>query len=47
LRSLRTQPPLASLWYAYQWRRDDPRPLVSAMKTLAASTADFSAGRLF
>lgn len=47
LRSLRTQPPLASLSYAYQWRRDDPRPLVSAMKTLAASTADFSAGRLF
>ena len=47
LRPLKTQPPLASLSYCYQWRRDDPRPVVTAMKALAAASADFSAGGLF
>jgi DNA-binding transcriptional LysR family regulator len=47
LQCLRSQPELASLSYAYQWRRDDARPVVKVMKELVQAAADFSAGGLF
>lgn len=47
LRRLRSEPGLGTLSYAYQWRRDDVRPLIAATRELAASHADFSAGGLF
>lgn len=47
LRQLRCDPDLAPLQYSFQWRRDDTRPLVAAMKQLTAHAADFSAGALF
>jgi DNA-binding transcriptional LysR family regulator len=48
LRLLPSSPPLAPLPYAFQWRRDDVRPVVSCMRELAVQTADFTAvSRLF
>jgi DNA-binding transcriptional LysR family regulator len=48
LRILPSTPPLAPLSYAFQWRRDDARPVVSCMRELALKTADFQAvSRLF
>ncbi len=48
LRILESHPALAPLPYAYQWRRDDTRPLITHMRELALRCADFShAGRLF
>jgi DNA-binding transcriptional LysR family regulator len=48
LRILSSTPPLAPLSYAFQWRRDDVRPVVSCMRELALKTADFKAvSRLF
>jgi hypothetical protein len=45
---LKAQPALAPLPYAFQWRRDDARPVVAAMRELAQASADFSvAGALF
>ncbi|MDC8760917.1 LysR family transcriptional regulator [Janthinobacterium fluminis] len=43
LRILDGAPELAPLHYACQWRRDDPRLLVGAMRDLVARVADFSA----
>ncbi|PHI31545.1 LysR family transcriptional regulator [Budvicia aquatica] len=34
--------PLAVLHYSFQWRRDDPRPLIEKMRTLVCDVADFS-----
>lgn len=48
LRILHSSPALAPLPYAFQWRRDDARPVVSCMRELALKTADFTAvSRLF
>ena len=48
LRVLKATPALAPLPYAFQWRRDDARPVVAAMRELAQGSADFSvAGALF
>lgn len=48
LRILQSSPALAPLPYAFQWRRDNLRPLVPLMRELAQKTADFSsAGHLF
>ncbi len=48
LRVLHSNPPLAPLPYAFQWRRDDSRPVVSCMHDLALKTANFTAvSRLF
>lgn len=47
LKLLKSEPGLASLRYAYQWRRDDSRPLIAATREIAASTADFRAGGVF
>ncbi len=48
LRVLKATPALAPLPYAFQWRRDDARPVVAAMRQLAQASADFSvAGALF
>ncbi|MGH6625710.1 MAG: substrate-binding domain-containing protein [Burkholderiaceae bacterium] len=48
LRILESHPALAPLPYAYQWRRDDTRPLITHMRELALRCADFShASRLF
>jgi len=48
LRVLVSEPALAPLPYAFQWRRDDARPVVAAMRDLAPAVADFSvAGALF
>ena len=48
LRILGSSPSLAPLPYAFQWRRDDLRPVVSCMRELALRTADFTAAsRLF
>lgn len=48
LRILHSSPALAPLPYAFQWRRDNLRPLVPLMRELARKTADFSkASRLF
>ena len=48
LRILESNPPLAPLPYAFQWRRDNLRPLVPLLRELALQTADFSgASQLF
>ena len=48
LKILAARPGLAPLAYAYQWRRDDSRPLVSCMKEHVRACADFSAAsRIF
>ena len=47
LRLLESRQALGSLRYSFQCRRDDPRPLVQAMRELSAQAADFSAGALF
>ena len=48
LRVLVSEPALVPLPYAFQWRRDDARPVVAAMRDLAPAVADFSvAGALF
>jgi DNA-binding transcriptional LysR family regulator len=48
LRVLVAKPALAPLPYAFQWRRDDARPVVAALRELAQASADFSvAGALF
>ena len=48
LRMLKATPALAPLPYAFQWRRDDARPVVAAMRELAQASADFSVvGALF
>lgn len=36
-------PPLRPLTYTYQWRRDDTRPMVQAIRELAQQTVDFHA----
>lgn len=36
-------PPLRPLPYTFQWRRDDTRPLLKKLRTLAQSTLDFHA----
>lgn len=43
LRVLDSRPPLPPLDYACQWRRDDTRPLLAAMRALVRQAADFSA----
>lgn len=42
LQVLQSQPPLAPLHYAFQWRRDDTRSLIGAMRELVAECVDFS-----
>ncbi len=42
LRLLEASPPLPALTYCIQWRRDDARPLVAALRALAGQSADFS-----
>lgn len=44
---LASRPHLASLHYSFQWRRDDTRPLVAQMKTIAVETVDFARTALF
>lgn len=47
LRVLRSDPPLLPLAYSFQWRRDDSRPLIGAMRELTLQAADFqSASRI-
>jgi DNA-binding transcriptional LysR family regulator len=48
LRVLKATPALAPLPYAFQWRRDDARPVVGTMRDLAKASADFTvSGALF
>lgn len=47
LRRLHSHPPLGTLQYTFQRRRDDARPLVAALQTLCVEVTDFSAGKLF
>lgn len=42
LQVLVSQPPLAPLHYAFQWRRDDRRELIRVMRELVCSCVDFS-----
>jgi DNA-binding transcriptional LysR family regulator len=39
---LRSRPALPTLEYTFQWRRDDRRPLLGAMRQAVADTVDFS-----
>lgn len=43
LRVLHGEPELAALPYAFQYRRDDARPLVAMLRDTVAASADFSA----
>jgi len=43
LRVLQGEPGLAALPYAFQYRRDDARPLVACLRDAVASAVDFSA----
>lgn len=43
LQVLASQPPLAPLHYAFQWRRDDRRELIRVMRELVSPCVDFSA----
>lgn len=47
LRKLAAQPPLSSLSYSYQWRRDDTRRLITTMMELVGDVADFSSANIF
>ena len=47
LRQLAAQPPLSSLSYSYQWRRDDTRRLITTMRGLVQEVADFSSANIF
>lgn len=42
LKALQSDPPLASLHYAFQWRRDDIRLLIKLMRDLVTQCVDFS-----
>ena len=43
LRVLEGDPPLAALPYAFQYRRDDARPLVSKLRVEVQAAVDFAA----
>jgi DNA-binding transcriptional LysR family regulator len=42
LRVMKGDPDLAPLAYSFQWRRDDMRPVIAAMRDLTKRIADFS-----
>lgn len=44
---MKGQPELAPLLYSYQWRRDDVRPVIAEMRSVAQEIADFSVSSNF